>query len=153
MTSHAPITQKTWVAVFDGGRAAVFENEGFDDAPNLRFVFGPSNDNPPTHEQGTDKPGRYPTPMGGRAAVENTDLHAQAEQRFVEALAKEVDAAAAGGRFDRLVVIAPSTLLPRFREHAPRASERIVAERAGDFVRAPTDTIERVFREAVSGRA
>ena len=65
----------------------------------------------------------------------------------------QVDAAAAGGRFDRLVVIAPSTLLPRFREHAPRASERIVAERAGDFVRAPTDTIERVFREAVSGRA
>jgi protein required for attachment to host cells len=150
MPSHAPITEKTWLAVFDGGRAVVFENEGFDDEPNLKFVFGPKNNNPPTHEQGTDKPGRYGTPAGPRSSVENADFHELGELKFVETLAKELEAAAKAAKFDRLVVVAPAKLLSPFRQHAPHASARVAAERAGDFIHSPKEALERLFKELVT---
>ncbi len=149
MTSHAPITETTWVAVFDGGRSAVFENMGFDDAPNLRHVFGGSNENPAAHEQGSDRAGRFSSPNGGRAATEITNFHDQREAEFVDALAAEIENCARQGKFDRLVLIAPAGLTRRLRERAPEASSRIVGERAGDFAHTPMDKIERAFKEAV----
>jgi protein required for attachment to host cells len=153
LPSHAPITETTWLAVFDGGRAAVFANEGFADAPNLRFVFGAQSDGAPTRARGTDKPGRYPTPAGGRAAVDNIDRHKAAELRFVDDLAKTLDKAAAEKRFERLVVIAPAKLIARFRTHATVAAARVVAELAGDFVHAPIEKIEQAFRKATARRS
>lgn len=149
MTSHMPITATTWVAVFDGGRSAVFENEGFDDAPNLRRLFGRTDDNPRAHEQGSDRAGRYATPTGGRAATEITDFHDQREGQFVDALADEIESAARLGKFDRLVLIAPARLARRVRERAPQAAGKVVGERAGDFAHMPIEQIERAFKEAV----
>jgi protein required for attachment to host cells len=152
LPSHAPITETTWLAVFDGGCAAVFVNEGFADAPNLRFVFGAQNDGAPTRARGSDKPGRYPTPTGARTAVDNVDQHQEAELRFVDDLARTLDKAATEKRFERLVVIAPARLIARFRAHSADAAPRIVAELAGDFVQAPIEKIERAFRTAVAVR-
>lgn len=150
MSRRVLITDTTWVAVFDGGRAATFENEGFDDAPNLRYLFGARVDNPPAHEQADDRPGRFATPAGGHAAAEASDPHETAEVRFVEEYAREIEAAAAAGRFERLVVIAPARLLTLFLASAPHASKRLAGSRAGDFAHAPVDEIERAFREALS---
>ncbi|MGD2131388.1 MAG: host attachment protein [Maricaulaceae bacterium] len=150
MSAAAPITTATWVAVFDGGRAATFENEGFDDAPNLRYVFGARTDNPPPREHYADRQGRRPTPAGGRAAIERTDAHEAAETAFIEDYAHEIDAAASAGRFDRLVVIAPGGLMPVFLGAAPHASKLLAATRAGDFAHAPVEEIERAFREALA---
>jgi protein required for attachment to host cells len=145
--SHAPITEITWLVVFDGGRAAVFVNEGFADSPNLRLVFGAENEDRERHD---DRPGRYPTPAGGRTAVEAFDRRTEAELRFTDGIAKRLEVAAAEGRFDRLVVVAPAKLLTRFRARAPRA--RIAGELSGDFVHAPIDVIERAFRQALAAR-
>jgi len=152
VTSHAPITETTWVAVFDGGRAAVFENDGFDDAPNLRYVSGAQNDNPSTAEQGSDKPGRQRGPGGRREAMGQTDFHALEAERFVDVFAAEIEAAAGAGKFDRLILIAPARQIARFRAQAPQARGRIAGERAGDFAHAPMEEIERAFREALPGK-
>jgi protein required for attachment to host cells len=172
MASPASIVTKTWVAVFDGGRASAFENEGFDDAPNLRFVFGSENDNPRSHDQGDDKAGRFgsprgghavakgggasaagPTPRGahgGRSSVSSSDPHDKQEMRFVDDFLAEIEAAAATGRFDRLVAIAPGRLLSRLREKAPKATAKLVGSHAGDFAHAPVNKIERAFRDALA---
>jgi protein required for attachment to host cells len=150
MAPHRPITEKTWVAVFDGGRAATFENEGFDDAPNLRYVSGARSENLPSRELVSDKPGRYPTPAGGRAATGGADPHEEEEHRFVKDYAGEIESAAKAGRFDRLVAIAPAKLLALFLSCAPLAEGKLAGSRAGDFAHAPVDQIERAFREALA---
>jgi protein required for attachment to host cells len=171
MTSHASILTKTWVVVFDGGRASAFENEGFDDAPNLKFVFGSENDNPHSHEQGEDKAGRFGAPRGGaavakgggasasgpspkgahggRSAVSSSDPHDKREARFVDGFLAELEAAARAKRFDRLVAIAPAPLLNRLRDAAPGAAAKLAASHAGDLAHAPVAKIERAFQDAL----
>ena len=148
--AKAPLMKTTWVAVFDGGRASTFENEGFDDAPNLRFVDGSLAGNPPSRDHYSDRQGRRPTPAGSRAAIERTDAHAAAEREFLANYAREIDTAAAAKRFDRLVVVAPAGLLPILLKAAPHARALLAASRAGDFAHAPIEEIERAFLEAVS---
>ncbi len=172
MISHGSILTRTWVAVFDGGRASAFENEGFDDAPNLRFVFGAGNDNPRSHEQGDDKAGRFdsprggqsvakggggsaagPTPKGahgGRSSVSSTDPHEKQEMRFVDSFLSRLEVAAAAERFDRIVVIAPAALLRHLSEKAPKAAAKLAGSQAADLAHAPLDRIERAFRDALS---
>lgn len=150
MASHASILTTTWIAVFDGGRASAFENDGFDDAPNFRFLFGAENNNPSAHEQGRDRPGRFDTPMGGRTAVASVDPHEKSEERFVDAFLSRLEVAAAAGRFDRLVAIAPAALLHRLKERAPKATAKLVGSQAADLAHAPLNRIERAFRDALS---
>ena len=63
------------VFVGDGRKALFLRNEGDEKFPNLKTesVFLDDH-NPPTHEQGTDRPGRSHSSVGpGRSAVETTD--------------------------------------------------------------------------------
>lgn len=149
MASHASILTRTWVVVFDGGRASAFENEGFDDAPNLRFVFGSELENGRSHELGRDRPGRFETPMGGRTAASSTDHHDKEEARFVDAFLAELEAAAHAKRFDRLVAIAPGALLHRLKDKAPAAAGKLAGSYAGDLAHAPVAKIERAFQDAL----
>lgn len=150
MTSKTSIMTRTWVAVFDGGRASAFENEGFDDAPNLRFLFGARNENRSAHDLGRDKPGRFETPMGGRTAVVSPDPHEKSEARFVDSFLSRLEVAAAAERFDRLVALAPAALLHRLREKAPKAAEKLAASQAADLAHAPLTRIEQAFLDALS---
>ncbi|MEX0644956.1 MAG: host attachment protein [Parvularculaceae bacterium] len=141
---------RTWMAVFDGGRAVVFQNTGFDDAPSLRLVFGMENDSAKSSELGDDRPGRFQTPGGGRTAVPFTDLHDKQEGAFTEELARRVNDHAKRNQFDRLVIAAPAACIRRFRERAPEAYLKHVALRAGDFVHCPVDRIEDLFKELLA---
>ena len=141
---------RTWVAVFDGGHAVVFENEGFDDAPNLRAVFSADNGGAPTRDLGSDRGGRFRTPQGGHAAAETTDLHARQEHAFVEDIAARLEGFAYADKFDRLVVIAQSKWRSLLRHKAPTADARITAFYDGDFARSPVSRIEEAFRAAVA---
>ncbi|MBI1255301.1 MAG: hypothetical protein GC196_13260 [Hyphomonas sp.] len=63
----------TFVLIRDAAKALLLENKGDAHALDLRVVQVPINDNPRTSQQGSDRPGRFETPDGGRAAVEATD--------------------------------------------------------------------------------
>ncbi len=83
-----------WVVVCDGAKALVLENAGDEKFVNLktREVF--HEENPPTHEQGTQAPGRAFASVGSaRSAVGQTDYHEQAETAFLKKLVHRVDAA------------------------------------------------------------
>ena len=66
----------------------MLENAGNRKTPNLKTREVYEQDDPKTHEIGTDKPGRSFNSVGnGRSAMEQTDWHEQEEQRFLAKLA------------------------------------------------------------------
>lgn len=135
----------TWVVVADGAKALVLVNDGTDNNPVLRVISKSELDNPPSHEQGTDRAGRMPGPTGARrSAVETTDWHEFEKSEFVHRLAERLNHAAQGGRFDRMVLVAPSSVLGELRSalHV-RARERLVGEVRRDLTKQPVSEIER----------
>jgi protein required for attachment to host cells len=106
------------VLVTDGGRAVVFRNDGKVGHPDLRQFKVYGHDNPPTRDQGTDKPPRSSTMSGNRTAVEATDYHQQAEDRFVQGIASDMEADLKAGEFTELIVVAPPVALGVYRKAA-----------------------------------
>src|SRR3569833_3474013 len=82
------IPNDTFVLVGDGRKALFLRNRGGAGHPELVTEAVMEQDNPATREQGTDRPGRYGGPDGvSKSAVEETDWHQQAEDRFASEVA------------------------------------------------------------------
>jgi protein required for attachment to host cells len=65
------------------------------------------HDNPPTREQGTDRPGRSTMSPGAiRSAMEEVDWHHLAKERFAHEVAEALHHHAHANRFERLVIAA-----------------------------------------------
>ena len=79
------IEHDAWVVIADGRKALIARNTGALFAPKLEVhsvLEAPAN--PPTHEQGTDRPGRaHESSSARRSGMEQTDWHAQAEAAFL----------------------------------------------------------------------
>lgn len=148
--------QITWIAAFDGGKAVVFRNAGFDDAVDLELVERFDNDNPPDRDQTTDRPGRYQdagsgskgvnAPEGlahGRSGVEQTDRHALEKVRFTDRLMARLAADAEQQAFDRLILLADQRSLGEARDQlTDRLERRIIAEEPKDVVNEPAEKLE-----------
>ena len=67
------IEQGDWVVVCDGSKALILENIGDEKFPNLHMKEVYEQKNGPTHEQGSDKPGRSINSIDSRrSAMEQT---------------------------------------------------------------------------------
>jgi protein required for attachment to host cells len=143
--SGVKITQGEWVLVCDGTKALVLENVGDEKFPNLKTKEVFEQEDPKTHEQGTDAPGRSINSIDARrSAMEQTDWHEQAERRFLQGLAGHLDAAVNAGQTKSLIVVAPPRALGVLRQaysHNLRAALR--AEIDKDLVRLPVYQIEK----------
>jgi protein required for attachment to host cells len=138
------IDQGDWVVVCDGKKALILENVGDWKFPNLqtREVF--EQDNPPTHEQGSDAPGRSFQSVGSmRSAMDQTDWHAKAEKDFLEDLAGRLDAAINAGDTNSLVMVAPPRALGIIRQaYSQHVRAALRGEVDKDFVKMPVHEIE-----------
>ena len=68
-------------------------------------------ENPPTREQGTDRPGRFDNAAAGPSTAEPTDWHRLEKERFAKDLAERLRLWALDDRFRSLVLVAdPRTL-------------------------------------------
>ena len=138
-----------WVVVCDGAKALVLENAGSRKTPRLRTREVYQHDDPKTHELGTDRPGRSFSSVGhGRSAMEQTDRHDQAEQRFLARLAARLDKAVLGGETPSLIVVAPPRAIGMLRkEFSTHVRQAIRAEVEKDYVMMPIDEITRHLAE------
>jgi len=148
--------QITWIAAFDGGKAVIFRNAGFNDAVNLELAERFDNDNPPDREQTTDRPGRFQdagsgskgmnAPEGlahGRSGVEQTDRHELEKRRFIDRLMERLAGEAEQHTFDRLVLLADERSLGEARAQlTDRLERRIIAAEPKDVVNEPADKLE-----------
>jgi protein required for attachment to host cells len=145
------IPHAAWILVGDGEKALVFRNEGDEEYPDLRTVEVFAQENPLTHEQGADRPGRFPDntgPMnsGARSAVEQTDWHQLAKTRFAKDVADHLYRAAHAGRFDKLVAVAPPHVLGDLRKHwHDEVASRIIGEVDKTLTNHPVPKIEKIL--------
>jgi protein required for attachment to host cells len=134
-----------WVVVCDGAKALVLENVGDEKFPNLKTREVYEQDDPKTHEQGTDAPGRAINSVDARrSAMEQTDWHDQAEQRFLQNLVGHLDSAVNAGKAKSLIIVAPPRALGMLRSaysHNLRTALR--AEIDKDLVKLPVYEIEK----------
>jgi protein required for attachment to host cells len=143
--SKLKIQQGEWVVVCDGAKALVLENVGDEVFPNLKTKEVYEKEDPKTHEQGTDAPGRAVNSAGSaRSAMEQTDWHTQAEHRFLEKLAARLDAAISAGETTSLVLAAPPRALGMIRQAYSQVLRRALhAEIDKDLVKLPIHEIEK----------
>ncbi len=139
------IHQGEWVVVCDGAKALVLENVGDEMFPNLKTREVYQQDDPKTHEQGSDAPGRSIQSVGTkRSAMEQTDWHDQGEHRFLEMLAVRLDAAVQAGTMKSLVIAAPPRALGVLRQVYSAGLRRVLrAEIDKDLVKLPVHEIEK----------
>ena len=134
-----------WVLIGDGAKALFLVNQGDAAHPALETLRVMENDNPPTREQGSDAPGRFPDGRGPhRSAVQNTDWHEIGKQRFAKDIADVLNKAAQANRFSKLVVVAPPKTLGDLRkEFDSEVTDRIIAEIDKDLTNQPPHEIEK----------
>jgi len=145
--SEFSVGNGAWVLVGDGRRALFFQNHGDAELLDLRVVETRIDENPPTHEQGTDRPGRSFTSFSpGRSAVQNTDWHELEEERFARAMADRINQAAESGELNAVVIVAPPRALGEIRkELSVKAQSKVVGELAKDLTRHPLKDIEKAL--------
>jgi protein required for attachment to host cells len=144
------LMQKARVLVADGAHALVLRNDGDAVNPNLKLVRSYEQENPPARDQGTDKPGRSNDALGRRSAMEITDFHRLAEERFVQNVASDMAKDLAAGEFEKIVVAAPPVALGEYRKAAGAAlAKATILEIDKDLTRHPVGEIEKVIVKAL----
>jgi protein required for attachment to host cells len=145
------IPHNGYVFVGDGRRALFLRNEGDEKFPNLKteHVFR-DDDNPRSHEQGTDQqPRTFAGPRGGpagsrRSSIEPSDWHDLEEHKFARDVAAAIARVVRERKIEALVVAAPPRTLAELRQafHAD-VKKRIIAELDKDLTKQPVHEIER----------
>jgi protein required for attachment to host cells len=142
---HVP--HNSLVLVGDGQKALFLRNKGNAQRVDLVVERILEQDNPPTREQGTDRPGRSTASFGvARSAMEEVDWHYLAKERFADELAEALYRHAHDNLFDRLVIIAPPKILGNLRKafHA-EVADRIAAEIPKELTSHPVAEIARLI--------
>ena len=139
-----------YVFVGDGRKALLLRNEGDAQYPNLKTERVFEQDNPPTREQGTDKPGRSYASVGGRrSAMEQADWHEIEEQRFARDVADKLETLVRERSIEALVIAAPPKILAELRKSMHQEVEkRVIAEIDKDFTNQPVHEIEKLLTAA-----
>jgi protein required for attachment to host cells len=139
------IPHDAMIFVGDGRKALFLRNDGDEKFPNLKTERVFAEENPPTHEQGTDRPGRGVESAGTRrrSSVSQTDWHHLEEHRFVERVAAALEGVVRSRHVPALVIAAPPRTLADLRRafHAD-VKKRIVAEVGKDLTNHPVPEIE-----------
>lgn len=135
-----------YVLVGDGRKALFLRNDGDEKFLNLRSEKVFEDENPPTHEQGSERPGRISkaSQTGGKSAVEPTDWHDIEEHRFARRVAAAMEDMIRAGKAKALVVVAPPRTLAELRSafHSD-VKAFIIAEINKDLTGHPVDEIEK----------
>jgi protein required for attachment to host cells len=141
------ISKNALVLVGDGRKALFLRNKGTPREVELIVERELRQDNPPTREQGTDRPGRkYGTDGVSRSAVGETDWHEQAEERFAVEIADTLYEMEHAQQFDELVVVAPPKMLGDLRAaFHPEVAQCVVAEVPKDLTTHPIPELAKVL--------
>ncbi len=140
--------KRIWIVVTDGGmcRFLASEKRNADPAIAMPDLNMP---NPPTREQGTDKPGRTFESIGNRRSAYEppADWHAQAKRDFAREIAGLLKEKSRNGDFDKLILVAPPEMLGNLRPLlSPETKEKLLGEVNKDY----TQLTPREIKEQLS---
>ena len=137
------------VFVGDGRKALFLRNAGDEKFPNLTTEQVFVDDNPATHDQGSERPGRLFAHAGAkdqRSAIEPTDWHEIEEHRFARRVAQALETVVRSHRPNKLFIVAPARTLADLRRALhPDVRKAVAAEIAKDLTGHPVPEIARVL--------
>jgi protein required for attachment to host cells len=144
------IPHNAYVFVGDGRKALVLRNEGDAQFLDLKTERVFTDKNPPTHEQGADRPGRAHSSVGpGRSSVTQTDWHDLEEHKFAHDVAAALEKVVRERKVEALIIVAPPRALADLRRaFHDDVKKKIVAEIDKDLTRHPVDDIEKHLMNA-----
>ncbi|QFT59437.1 Protein required for attachment to host cells [Sulfitobacter sp. THAF37] len=146
------LTNGTWVLIADGEKALFLVNQTDGEDPYLEVFREEEQENPPNREQAANRRGRFNDgPSVHRSAVQDTDWHQLAKDRFASDLADILYRKAHQGAFDRLVVVAPPNTLGELRNEVHKeVADKIVAEVPKTLTNHPIDEIEKLVAQEIA---
>ncbi|SLN26550.1 Protein required for attachment to host cells [Roseivivax jejudonensis] len=142
------LTRDTWVLIADSEKALFIRNETDAENPNFVVVREEEQDNPKDVAQSANKPGRMQdSGVQQMSAVEDTDWHELAKERFADDLAGILFKQAEKHKFERIVLCAAPQVLGALRDKLHKeVSWRVVAEVDKNLTNHPLDQIEANLR-------
>jgi protein required for attachment to host cells len=147
MSTKMSIPHDAIVFVGDGRKALFLRNAGDEKFLNLKTEQVFVGQNPATHEQGSDRPGRLfagAAARDKRSAVEPTDWHELEEHRFARRVADALERLVRERKVKAVVIAAPPRTLADLRQvlHGD-VKARVVAEVDKDLTKHPVYEIEK----------
>ncbi|MGR3759700.1 host attachment family protein [Roseobacteraceae bacterium NS-SX3] len=149
------LSNGTYVLVADSEKALLLENTVDGDDPYLRVRKKEEQDNPSDIEQSANRPGRMHDPgVGQRSALDDTDWHELAKERFADDIADMLYARAHKGRLGkRLVLVAAPNVLGALREKMHKeVRDLVVGEIDKNLTNHPLDEIEKIVKSELAAQ-
>jgi len=144
----AKLDQGTWVVVTDSEKALFLRNLTDQQDPNFEVRDVEEQDNPSDIEQSANRPGRMHD--GGPSqvsALDDTDWHELAKERFAKDLSDMLYEAAHRGAFDKLVLVASPQVLGVLRADMHKeVADRVVADIPKTLTNHPIPEIEKIVK-------
>ncbi|EAQ04545.1 hypothetical protein OB2597_04665 [Pseudooceanicola batsensis HTCC2597] len=137
-----------WVLIADGEKALFLKNITDEENPNLEVVRKEEQDNPKDIDQSANRPGRKQD--GGVqqvSAMDDTDWHELAKERFADDLADLLYKQAHKHKFEKIVLVAPPKVLGELRKKMHKEVEsRVINEVPKTLTNHPINEIEDQLR-------
>ena len=143
------LKQGTWVLIADGEKALFLRNRTDGEDPFLEVFREEEQDNPPNREQAANRPGRFNDgPSVHRSAVDDTDWHQLAKDRFAQDLADILYRKAHAGEFDSIVLVASPKVLGELRDELHEVvTKKVIGEVAKTLTNHPIDEVEKIVAQ------
>lgn len=148
--SRLSMPHDAMIFIGDGQKALFLRNKGDEKFPNLIVERVFVDDNPLTHEQGTDRPGRAfkRAATNRRSAMAATDWHEIEKHRFASRVAAAMEKVVRAKEVKTIIVVAPPRTLADLRQALDAdVRAKITAEIGKDLTKHPIADIEKhLFR-------
>jgi protein required for attachment to host cells len=141
-----------WIAIADGEHARFVQPDG-DHTIRTLSALDSASAHLRSRDIGADRPGRTfeSASMAHHAVGERHDPHRMAKDQFVRLVAERLDAAAAAGEFDELLLVAPPRALHELRESLDDTTvKKLIGTLEKDLVKTPDHELWPHVREWVS---
>ncbi|MEY8882463.1 host attachment family protein [Donghicola sp. XS_ASV15] len=141
-----------WVLIADGEKALFLRNDLDAQDLDLNVVRIEEQENPSDREQSANRPGRmHDGGPGQKSAMDDTDWHELAKERFASDMADILYKQAHKGKFDQIVVVAPPQTLGELRkEMHQEVSDKVIAEIPKTLTNHPIDKIEELIKQELA---
>lgn len=142
----------TWVLVADSEKALFLENIADGEDPHLVVRREEEQENPSDREQGAHRPGRMQdTGVQQRSALDDTDWHELAKERFAADLADILYRKAHRGDYKKIVLACAPQVLGALRQDLHKeVADKVVGEVPKLLTNHPLDEIEKIVKDELA---
>ncbi|NKX75468.1 host attachment protein [Rhodobacteraceae bacterium R_SAG3] len=146
------LDQGTFILVTDSEKALLLENLTDAQDPHFEVRRKEEQENPSDREQSANRPGRkQDTGVGQRSALDDTDWHELAKERFADDIADLLYERAHRGKLGPVIIVASPQLLGDLRPKLHKEVQDLIqGEIPKTLTNHPITEIERIVKDELA---